>query len=146
MKTYTFFIPVKPVGKARPRFVVRHGKGHAYSVSETDEGKIIIYLNQQWVGRPLITEAVKITAIYVFARPKGHYGTGRNSSKLKASSPVMYTKKPDIDNIDKILLDSLNGIILKDDAQVIAMDSTKRYAGDNEQEHIEFKLEVIEDA
>ena len=36
--------------------------------------------------------------------------------------------KPDIDNLAKALLDSLNAIVLADDAAVIHLDARKRYA------------------
>jgi Holliday junction resolvase RusA-like endonuclease len=39
------------------------------------------------------------------------------------------TKKPDIDNIAKIILDSLNGIAYKDDTQVVSLTVHKIYYG-----------------
>lgn len=38
------------------------------------------------------------------------------------------TKKPDCDNIAKSILDSLNGIVFKDDSQVIDLIVKKRYS------------------
>ena len=37
------------------------------------------------------------------------------------------TKKPDIDNIIKAVLDALNGVAYKDDTQVVQVMATKKY-------------------
>ncbi|MDF2537449.1 MAG: Holliday junction resolvase [Herbinix sp.] len=37
------------------------------------------------------------------------------------------TKKPDIDNIAKVILDALNGIAYKDDTQVVTLEVRKFY-------------------
>ncbi|WXL80106.1 RusA family crossover junction endodeoxyribonuclease [Clostridium perfringens] len=47
-------------------------------------------------------------------------------------------KKPDADNIGKIILDSLNGIAYKDDSQIIELSVIKSYTEDDER--IKFKL------
>jgi Holliday junction resolvase RusA-like endonuclease len=36
-------------------------------------------------------------------------------------------KKPDIDNYIKLLFDGMNGIIYKDDCQIVALEATKVY-------------------
>lgn len=50
-------------------------------------------------------------------------------------------KKPDADNIAKIVLDSLNKIAFNDDAQVVELIVIKRWT--EKQERIEFGLENI---
>ena len=44
---------------------------------------------------------------------------------------VDYTKKPDVDNIAKAILDSLNGLAYKDDSQVSALLVFKDYGEEN---------------
>ena len=51
------------------------------------------------------------------------------------------TKKPDADNIAKIILDSLNGIAYKDDSQIIELSVIKIYT--EELERVEFNLSLI---
>ena len=38
-------------------------------------------------GSP-ITGPVRLEIVFLFPRPKSHFGTGRNASKLKSSAPV----------------------------------------------------------
>lgn len=51
------------------------------------------------------------------------------------------TKKPDADNIAKIILDSLNGIAYKDDAYVADFRVIKEYTED--EERVEFELSEV---
>jgi len=39
-----------------------------------------------------------------------------------------HTKKPDIDNLLKSALDGINGVVVIDDAQVVKVTATKKYA------------------
>jgi len=49
------------------------------------------------------------------------------------------TKKPDADNIAKIVLDALNGVAYTDDTQVVNLSVQKRYG-----EVAEVKVEITE--
>jgi Holliday junction resolvase RusA-like endonuclease len=48
--------------------------------------------------------------------------------KAAAAADIIYPGKPDIDNIAKIVLDSFNGVVFADDAQVYDLKVFKRYA------------------
>lgn len=74
-------------------------------------------LHQWWKGKPPVRNPVKITLLAKFARPKGHYGTGRNAEKLKASAPKWHTTYPDADKVARAVGDALV------DAGVLADDS-----------------------
>jgi len=60
-------------------------------------------------------------------RPVNHFGTGKNSGKIKDSSPAFPAVMPDIDNYEKFILDCMNGIVFVDDRQVVSIRSDKRY-------------------
>ena len=53
----------------------------------------------------------------------------------------MPLRKPDSDNIAKIVLDSLNKIAFDDDAQVVELTVVKKWT--EELERIEFELEEV---
>ena len=66
---------------------------------------------------------------FIFPRPKGHYGTGKNSSKLKPSAPDRVGVKPDLSKLIRSTEDALSGIAYSDDARICAYDRLlKRYA------------------
>ena len=51
------------------------------------------------------------------------------------------TKKPDLDNVAKIILDALNKVAYADDARVVELTVVKRWTFDNER--VEFLVEGI---
>ena len=65
-----------------------------------------------------------------FARPKYHYGTGRNEGKLKTSAPEYpHLNSKDFDNIVKRVCDLMNAIVYIDDRQIVNADNIRlRYA------------------
>lgn len=144
-----FVCPVKPVGKARPRFSVRKKKdgttfNHVYSTQVTEEGQLLLFCLNKWGNKPPISGAMQIDFLFVFDRPKSHYGTGRNMNKLKHSSPCFHVVKPDFDNVVKILLDSLNGVIFKDDSYAVKGWYEKRYAELDETNRVELTITELE--
>ena len=50
------------------------------------------------------------------------------------------TKKPDIDNIIKIVLDSLNGVAFADDIQIVSVKASKDFA---DSDFLEIELKHI---
>ena len=65
-----------------------------------------------------------------------HYGTGRNSRVVKASSPSHPIVAPDVDKLARAVLDSLTSIVWVDDAQVVRLTATKDYVERWEEEGV----------
>ena len=61
-------------------------------------------------------------------RPKSHYGTGKNAGKLKLNAPTLHTKKPDLDNLEKMVYDCLDHVSWKDDSQIVKSIAQKVYS------------------
>ncbi len=71
---------------------------------------------------------VKVWMSFYLARPKGHFGTGRNAALLKPSAPPLPIVRPDSLKLARGTEDALTGIIWRDDAQVVDLVIHKRYA------------------
>ena len=119
-----FEVPGEPRGKGRPRFTK---DGHTYTDSETRayEKKIMAYYRQQmrnfrWDDGAYV--AVEVTAVYPI--PKS---TTKASLAAIQAGRILPKRKPDIDNVIKVVLDSLNGIAYKDDSQVVMVSGKKIY-------------------
>ena len=69
-------------------------------------------------------EPVRIAVTFRMPRPKGHYG----AKGLLPSAPRHPTTIPDLDKLVRAVLDALTGIVYRDDAQVVALETYKRYA------------------
>ena len=68
-----------------------------------------------------IKDPVELHCEFVFPRPLGHFGTGKNSDKLKASAPTHHTKTPDADKLTRGIGDaiSVTKVLLHDDSQIV---------------------------
>lgn len=70
---------------------------------------------------------VHVEIEFRFLRPKGHFGTGRNSDKLRPAAPATHIGKPDLDKLARAILDACTGVLWVDDSQVITIVARKRY-------------------
>lgn len=116
-----FTIIGKPQGKARPRFTKA---GHTYTPTST-----ALYENSVksafFKAKGVIMEGeirAVITAYYPI--PKATSGKVKQDMLDEKIKP---TKKPDCDNVAKIILDALNKIAYNDDSQVVELVVNKRY-------------------
>ena len=86
----------------------------------------------------IIARAVEVEIIFLFARPKSHYGTGKNANKLKQKAPECVTSSAtgDIDKLCRSTLDGLSakagGTVIKDDSLVVSLKAVKKYAKEGE--------------
>lgn len=121
----TFTVYGEPKGKGRPQFT---RTGHAYTPERTKtyEAEIVSAFRREFPdfvrwekGVPL---RVRIKAVYGI--PKSDSGL---TAARKASGEIRPTKKPDADNVEKVILDALNGIAWRDDAQIVDIRTVKEY-------------------
>jgi len=82
---------------------------------------------------PIIEDAVDITIVFIFPRPKSHYGTGKNAHRLKPSAPKYVTsvRNGDLEKLERSTYDGLSqkagGTVLQDDSLVAKNSNEKRY-------------------
>lgn len=79
---------------------------------------------------------VSLSLVFYLARPKGHYGTGRNEGVVKASAPEFPVVKPDLTKLVRGAEDGMRGIVYRDDSQVVVQTTQKVY-GTPERVYIE---------
>ncbi len=122
-----FIVPGEPKGKARPRvFTNKEGKSQAVTPQNTLSYENLV----RWVftntmeARKLQGEIeAKIVAMYPI--PKN---MTKKNRQLIDEGKLHPTKKPDLDNVAKIILDSLNKIAFDDDSQVIRLIVEKHFS------------------
>lgn len=116
-----FNVEGDPVGKQRPRFA--RGRTYTPKKSADYEGLIASQaLSAMCPSLPLETPV----AVYIYIN---HAIPASYSKKRKQAclSCLERPKKPDLDNVAKSFLDAMNGIVYKDDVQVVSLHVTKRY-------------------
>lgn len=78
-------------------------------------------------GRQVRTGPLRLHVTFVFRRPKGHFGTGRNEGRLKPSAPLYVRTRPDVDKLLRAIGDAITGPVCRDDAQVVIAIAEKHY-------------------
>jgi Holliday junction resolvase RusA-like endonuclease len=117
-----FIVPSEPCGKGRPRF---SRGGHAYTPEKTARAENLVMLTatEAMRGRLPTERPVRVEIEAFFTMPRSMSIRKRTSM---AEAPCM--KKPDMDNIAKLVLDAMNGVVYADDSQVVCMELVKRWS------------------
>ena len=119
----TFIVYGQPQGKARPRFT---RTGRAYTPKKTADYEDEIRLMAKaamGITEPLETPI----AAYIYISMPVPQSYSKKRSKDCLDGFERPTKKPDLDNAIKSVLDGMNGIVYKDDSQIVSLHATKRY-------------------
>ena len=112
-----FTIQGKSIPKARPRATMISGKAIMYTPTQTKQfERYVKSVAAQHAPREPLIGALEVQLDFFLPRPK--------SLPIKIK---YHTKKPDIDNLAKSVLDAMEGIIYVNDAQVISLLVTKDY-------------------
>lgn len=75
----------------------------------------------------LLDGPLSLDVRFYFARPRGHFGTGRNSAKLKPSAPTYPIVRPDTTKLVRAIEDALTGVLWRDDSLVVSQVAAKLY-------------------
>jgi Holliday junction resolvase RusA-like endonuclease len=80
----------------------------------------------QVITDPPMQDPLAMKCRFVFKRPRSHFGTGRNSGKVRLSARRT-PGRPDIDKLARTVMDALTGILYIDDSQVVTLVCSKEY-------------------
>ena len=131
-----FEVPGEPRGKGRPRFIRSTGATYTPPETRAYEKKVLDCYRVQCRGTQFADmEYISVDVTAVYPIPKSVTKATRAAIE---EGKILPKKKPDIDNVLKIVLDSLNGIAYKDDAQVVMVSGKKIY-GNNPKVIIKMK-------
>lgn len=122
---YEFEVPGKVIGKGRPR--LNSYTGIVYTPTRTKDYESLVeqYFLLKYPRFKVLEGRIKVSIIAYFSIPKTTKKADINEMLENNISP---TKKPDIDNIVKAILDSMNKFAFKDDNQITKLEVEKKYA------------------
>lgn len=122
----TFLVPGEPVGKGRPRIgkVGAHARMFTPAKTASYEGLIALAGTNAMDGRTLLECPVMVEMRIILAIPQS---MSKKRKALAIAGELFPTKKPDMDNVIKAIYDGLNGVVWKDDVQVVDAFVRKRY-------------------
>ncbi len=136
----SFIVPGEPKGKQRPRVTMRGGYATTYTPKETVSYENLVkmcYIRQ--CGREMLEGPVSATISAYYSIPQS---VSKKKHRQMLTGEIKNIKKPDCDNLAKIVLDSLNGIAYHDDSQVCELSVQKLYGDIPE---VIVKLETIDE-
>jgi len=122
--TITFFVPGTPQALKRHRTFRRGSININIDPSASDKQTFLALAMQERPKEP-IHHPLTVIMRFDFPRPKSHYNT---KGTVKPMAPIMHTSRPDIDNLQKFVMDALNGVFWADDAVVCRIEAEKRYS------------------
>lgn len=128
MNKITFFVPGEPKPQGRPRAFNRGGFSKVYSPLTEWRCTVLKYASDELEKREQLNGPLSVSIRYFFERPKSHFGTGKNSGKLKPSAPDYHVSRPDLDNLNKAILDAIgDSKLIQNDSQINVLESQKKY-------------------
>lgn len=117
-----FVIEGNPVAKGRPKM----GKWGVYTPRKTKDAEAHIRLSvkrsEQCPKKP--TSLPVAVAIDFYMEMPASWS---NNKKMDMDGEV-HTQRPDVDNLMKLTLDSLNGVLYQSDSQIYKITATKQWA------------------
>lgn len=124
---------VRAIGKPAPQGSKRY-VGNGQMVESSPDlwpwrNAVTMAAAQKMEGQLPLEGPVAVVVTFQFARPKNHYGTGKNAGQLRASAPKMHSGAPDIDKLQRSTFDGLTDArVWGDDAQVASVSAEKEFA------------------
>lgn len=137
-----FFVPGSPApqGSKKAMPIRNRATGQIIKINQVESSaavgpwreRVAIAAHQAMSGRVLFEGALVVSLNFVLPRPK---------SAPKRSTPKA-TKRPDLDKLERAVLDALTGVCFSDDSHVVSLIGSKRIAEIGETAGVHIGLEV----
>ena len=127
-----FFVPGAPVGKGRPR-AARRGAGVVmFTPGRTADYEALVattaaatLAGDALAAHQLLDGPLEAVLEMRFPVP----ASWSKAKRARALAGVeWHTSKPDADNVAKAILDACNGVVFRDDSQVVILIATKAFS------------------
>ena len=128
MRKIKFSVPGQPFGKQRPKFSSTGVYVKTYTPDKTVSYENLVKLMYQQAAKGKMfseEEALDVRIIAYYEIPKS---ISKKKRKAMLEHRLRPTKKPDWDNIGKIVCDSLNKVAYHDDSAVVDAQVRKFYS------------------
>lgn len=122
-----FSVLGKPVAKGRPRFRVRGKYVQTYTDENTTSFENLVKLEYENQCDCKYDKDDPLIVSIIFYLPIPESASKKKKGQM-LNCEILPTKKPDLDNAVKSILDGLNGIAYYDDKQIVKIVTAKLYS------------------
>lgn len=131
MRNITLKVSTVPIPKGRPRFhISRRGQVHTFTPDKTSAFEYLIAQKFKEQSNSFKFERdIPLKVSLFFGMPIPMSTTKRRKAAM-LDGVLKHTKKPDLDNLIKAVLDALNDVAWEDDSQIIRVAAEKEYSED----------------
>lgn len=137
-KKMSFEVAGEVIGKGRPRFTTQNGYVRTYEPKKTKDYESHIKREYTKKYKNFVSDKALRIGVYIYIKPAKSISNKKKTSLL--NNEFYPTKKPDVDNVIKCVLDALNNVAYHDDTQVVEQAVKKRFG---EEEKIIVFIEEI---
>jgi Holliday junction resolvase RusA-like endonuclease len=133
----TFTIPAVPIAQPRQRMAIIAGRPRNYTPTTHPVNAFKALAKLAYAKRTAYGPAdgpLTVSITFIMPRPKNKVW------KQKPMPRYCHIKKPDLDNLVKAVLDALNGLAWRDDAQIHTLHISKVVAAGDEQPHVQVRI------
>lgn len=125
--SWSFTVPGVPVAKGRPRVTIRGGRPRAYTPEKTEKYENLVRLAfiEKYGETVPASGPITIEIDAFFPIPKSF---SKNKRQRALLGLIQKTTKPDLDNVQKAILDGLNGVAFADDSQIYEIHARKAFS------------------
>lgn len=123
----SFTVPGEPRGKGRPKFARAGNYVKTYTPETTASYENLVKLSYQQQCKERFSDDAQLEA-YIYASYSIPKSASKKTRTLMLQHKTRPTKKPDADNVAKIICDALNGLAYRDDSQIVTLEVRKQYS------------------
>lgn len=122
------FVEGTPVAQPRPKVSTIHGRARAYVPAKHKVHRWRDKVRDAVALRWCVPTDEPLTLVLRFAMPR----TQAQTWKRRPMVSLPHTKKPDVDNLAKSVMDAMEGLVFESDAQVVSLRVEKYVAAGDE--------------
>lgn len=123
-----FEVPGEPKGKGRPRFSKAGGFTRTYTPKATSSYENLVRIEYQSQCGGVFFDKGTMLDVRIVAYMQIPSSASKKKVQQMRSGAIRPTKKPDFDNLGKIVCDAINGVAYHDDSQIVDAQIRKFYS------------------
>ncbi|HEL0787334.1 TPA: RusA family crossover junction endodeoxyribonuclease [Streptococcus agalactiae] len=133
---------IEPKPQSRPRFARRGNFTTTYEDKDMKawRNQCKLLIATKYMGQPILEGALR-AKVRFYIKPPQYISKPKKNQQALIDEIIPVGKKPDVDNYEKALYDSMSGLVFQDDGQIALHDVGKFYSLNP---RIEVEVEVME--